>query len=262
VDFAERYGPWALIAGSSEGLGAAFADQCAQRGCNVVLVARRASLLEETAAHLRDSYDVATRELVMDLAGADAGAVVAGEVEDLDVGFFVYNAAYAPQGLFVDVPVADHLRSITINVTTPTVLAHALGRKMRDRGRGGIVLVSSGAANGGMKIFTTYAAGKAYELILGEGLWDELRDAGVDALGYVVGATATPTFEKSTEEDAVKAMSARTPDQVAAQLFEALGAGPRAYSHPGDEERARASAARPRAEVVAATGEMISSVWH
>jgi short-subunit dehydrogenase len=262
MDFAEQYGPWALVAGASEGLGAAFADECAQRGCNVALIARRAALLEETARSVRERHGVETREIVADLGRADIGDVVATAAGDLDVGLFIYNAAFAAQGLFVDVPLEDHLLSIAVNVTTPTVLAHALGRKMRDRGRGGIVLVSSGAAHGGMKIFTTYAAAKAYELILGEGLWDELRDAGVDALGYVVGATATPTFAKSTEQDAVKAMSARTPQQVAAQLFEVLGTGPRGYSHPGDEERAQAGAARPRAEVVAATGEVISSVWH
>ena len=262
VDFAQQYGPWAVIAGASEGLGAAFADECAQRGCNVVLIARRASLLEETARGVRDRHGVETREIAADLSRADIGEVVASETDDLDVGLFIYNAAFAAQGLFVDTPLDDHLFSIAMNVTTPTVLAHALGRKMRDRGRGGIVLVSSGAAHGGMKIFTTYAAGKAYEMILGEGLWDELRDSGVDALGYVVGATATPTFEKSTEADAAKATNARTPAQVAAQLFEVLGKGPRGYSHPGDEERAQAGAARPRAEVVAATGEMISAIWH
>ena len=186
---------------------------------------------------------------------------MASETDDLDVGLFIYNAAFAAQGLFVDTPLDDHLFSIAMNVTTPTVLADAARLKMRDRGRGGIVLVSSGAAHGGMKIFTTYVAGKAYELILGEGLWDELRDSGVDVLGYVVGATATPTFEKSTEADAAKATNAdarggrrralRGPRQGSARV-----------SHPGDEEREQAGAARPRAEVVAATGEMISAIWH
>jgi uncharacterized protein len=160
------------------------------------------------------------------------------------------------------VPLDDHLRGVAMNVTTPTVLSHLFGRPMVDRGRGGIVLVSSGAAHAGMKVFTTYAAGKAYELILGEGLWDELREHGVDALAYVVGATATPTFVKSSEHDAVTATGARTPEQVAAQLFEVLGTTPRGYSHPGDEGRAGAAAGRPRTEVVAAVGETISAIWH
>jgi short-subunit dehydrogenase len=199
--------------------------------------------------------------IAADLGRADIGELVATVTDDIEVGLFIYNAAFAPQGLFVNVPLDDLVTNIAVNVTTPTILSHMLGKKMVERGRGGVVLVSSGAAHGGMKIFTTYAAAKAYELILGEGLWDEFRDHGVDALGYVVGATATPTFVASSEEDAVKATNARTPEQVAAQLFEVLGTGPRGYSHPGDEERAMASAGRPRAEVVAATGEMISSVW-
>jgi short-subunit dehydrogenase len=261
MDFNEQYGPWALIAGASEGLGAAFADECAQRGCNVVLIARRQELLEGTAAGLRERHGVETRTLVADLGRPDIGELVASVSADIDVGFFVYNAAFAPQGLFVNVPLDDLVTNIAVNITTPTVLSHMLGKKMVDRGRGGLVLVSSGAAHGGMKIFTTYAAAKAYELILGEGLWDEFRDHGVDALGYVVGATATPTFSASTEQDAVKATNARTPEEVAAQLFEVLGKGPRGYSHPGDDERAMAAAGRPRAEVVAATGKLISSVW-
>jgi uncharacterized protein len=261
MDFAEQYGPWALIAGASEGLGAAFADECASRGCNVVLIARRQELLDETAAGIRERHGVETRTLVADLGRPDIGELVASVTDDIDVGFFVYNAAFAPHGLFVNVPLDDLVTNIAVNITSPTVLSHMLGKKMVDRGRGGLVLVSSGAAHGGMKIFTTYAAAKAYELILGEGLWDEFRDHGVDALRYVVGATATPTFSASTEQDAVKATNARTPEEVAAQLFEVLGKGPRGYSHPGDDERAMANAARPRAEVVAATGKLISSVW-
>ncbi len=262
MDFNEQYGPWALVAGASEGLGAAFAAGCASRGCNVVLIARRQELLEETAARIGAAHGVDTRVLVADLGRPDIGERVASVTDDIDVGLFIYNAAVAPQGLFVDVPLVVHIQNIAVNVTTPTVLSHMLGKKMVERGRGGLVLVSSGAAHGGMKIFTTYAAAKAYELILGEGLWDEFRDHGVDALGYVVGATATPTFAASSEQDAVKATNARTPEQVAAQLFEVLGTGPRGYSHPGDEERAMARANQTRAEVVAATGRMISSVWH
>ena len=160
--------------------------------------------MEETAAGIRERHGVETRTLVADLGRPDIGELVASVTDDIEVGFFVYNARRSP-GLFVNVPLADHLQNIAVNCTTPTILSHMLGKKMVDRGRGGLALVSSGAAHGGMKIFTTYAAAKAYELILGEGLWDEFRDHGVDALAYVVGATATPTFSASTDADAVKA---------------------------------------------------------
>jgi short-subunit dehydrogenase len=261
MNFAERYGPWALVAGASEGLGAAFADECAKRGTNVVLVARRRQLLEETAARIRAEHHVETRVLTADLGRADIGELVASVTDDIEVGLLIYNAAAAPTGPFVDVPLDEHIVNIAVNVTTPTVLSHMLAKKMVPRGRGGIVLVSSGAALGGMKVFVSYAAAKAYELILGEGLWDELRDHGVDALGYVVGATATPHFIASSKLDAVTATGARTPQQVAERLFEVLGTGPRGHSHPEDEGRAAANAALPRAEVVAATGRLTSSLW-
>src|SRR6476646_3135320 len=94
MDFNEQYGPWALIAGASEGLGAAFADECASRGCNVVLVARREALIEETAAGIRERHGIETRTLVADLAQPDVGELVASVTDDIDVGFFVYNAAF------------------------------------------------------------------------------------------------------------------------------------------------------------------------
>src|SRR5262249_51741774 len=123
MEFSEQYGPWALIAGASEGLGAAFADECARRGCNVILVARRETLLDETAVRLRDAHGIETRTVVADLGRGDIGDVLSGATDGLDVGLFVYNAAFAPQGPFVDVPLDDHLRGVAMNVTTPTVLS-------------------------------------------------------------------------------------------------------------------------------------------
>jgi len=261
MEFNERYGPWALVAGASEGLGAAFADECASRGCNVVLIARRAHVLDETAAKIRAAHGVETRVLAADLGSSDIGDMVAEATDDIEVGLFVYNAAAAPMGPFVEVDLAEHIVNIAVNVTTPTVLTHMLAKKMVARGHGGVVLVSSGGALQGMKIFVSYGAAKSYELMLGEGLWDELRDHGVDALAYVVGATATPHFVESTDKDAVEATGAITPEQAALRLFEVLGTGPRGYSNPRDEASAIANAALPRAEVVAATGRITGPLW-
>jgi uncharacterized protein len=274
--FTERYGPWAVVAGASTGLGAAFADQAATRGDNVVLLARRRELLEETAAGIRDRHGVEVRAVTVDMADPDVGTIVTAATDDLDVGLFIYNAAAEPQGRFVDTPLEELLLNVTVNCATPTILTHHYARKMAARGRGGIVLVSSMAALQGIKIFTHYGAGKAYELILGEGLWDELRDVGVDALAYVVGSTATPNFlenaGKMTLPDpeqlqellgagAAEAAAPRLPEDVAAALFDQLGAGPRAYSHPDDRARAEADGLRTREDVVSTVGEMTSRFW-
>ncbi|MEZ4356176.1 MAG: SDR family NAD(P)-dependent oxidoreductase [Myxococcota bacterium] len=278
IDLTERYGPWAVVAGASTGLGAAFAEELARRGMNVVLLARRATLLEETAAGLRERHGVSVRPVTVDLASPDLWSVVSAATDDLEIGMLVYNAMYDPTGRFLEVPLAEHLKAVAVNCAAPTILAHELGRRMVDRGRGCVVLVSSMAALQGIKVFASYGAGKAYGLILGEGLWDELREQGVDALAYVVGATATPHYvemqeaasgARPTEAQLAEVRQAgseavaapRTPEQVAAALMPLLDRGPRGYSHPDDEARAEADARRPRREVVDAMGKMTSLVW-
>ena len=273
-DFAARYGRWAVVAGSSEGLGAAFADEAAARGLDVVLVARRQGALEETAARIRTEHGVEARTIVADLADPDAPARVLAATDDLEIGLFIYNAAASAQGPFVEVELEPLLTNIAVNVTAPTVLTHTYGRRMKERGRGGIALVSSMAALQGTKVFAAYAAAKSYELILGEGLWDELRDHGVDAIGYVVGATATPTMlatrgldadapAEATRMDAGdgRAIDPRTPQAVARALYDVLGTGPRGYSHSDDQRAAEAGATRPRIDVVTAMGKITSQFW-
>jgi short-subunit dehydrogenase len=274
MDFTARYGRYALIAGASAGLGAALADGAAVRGLDLVLVARRKGVLEHTAAALHERHGVDVRTVVADLAEPDAVERIADATADIDVGLLVYNAAAEPQGPFLDTPVEDLLANIAVNCTTPTLLVHALGGSMVARGRGGIVLVSSSAALQGIKVFVAYGAAKAYELILGEGLWDELRGHGVDALSYVVGATATPELLSRTPQAASNNPAARqnlppdtaldhlrTPQQVAATLFEDLAGGPRRYSHAADEARERANAGLTRAEVVTRIGEQTTALW-
>jgi short-subunit dehydrogenase len=274
----ERYGPWAAVAGASTGLGAAFADELARRGMNVVLMARRTALLEETAAGLRERHGVSVRAVTVDLAAPDLWDGVSAATDDLEIGMLVYNAMLDPTGRFLDVPLEQHLRAIAVNCSAPTILTHELGRRMANRGRGSIVWVSSTAALQGVKVFASYGAGKAYGLILAEGLWDELREQGVDVLAYVVGATATPHYlemqaageRAAPTEEQIQAvaqagseavMAPRTPEQVASALFPFLDRGPRQYSHPDDEARANADATRSRREVVEEMGKMTSLVW-
>src|SRR4051812_48963440 len=107
--FADRYGPWAFIAGASMGIGAALSHEAAARGLNVVLNARGKEQLERTATEVADKHGVETRTLAADLADPEIGTVVAAAVDDLDIGLFVYNAAVAPAGRFLDVDLDKHL---------------------------------------------------------------------------------------------------------------------------------------------------------
>lgn len=244
-----RYGPWALIAGASEGLGAAFAHAAAQRGLNVVLVARRSDALDDVASEIRDRHDVQTRQITADLSKTDAPEQIYDGVRDLEIGMLISNAASEPQGPFLDLPLDRHLFAIDVNCRAPLALAHLLGQEMVTRKRGSIVLVTSLGGLCGLPIFSSYGASKAFGWNLGECLWDELAPHGVDALSYVVGSTRTPNLERSGAPEAHLA-NAVAPEIVAENLFSVLDQGPTQYSMPDVAEAAEGLFAMPRAQAV------------
>lgn len=197
IEFRQRYGPWALVAGASAGLGAAFAEQLAARGLNLLLVARRQDALDHLATGLRSGHGIEVRTLAADLGRPDLQAIVRQFTDGLDVGLLVYNAAHSVIGPFLDQPVEEHLRVVDVNCRGPLLLAHLLGAAMAKRGRGGIVLMTSTAGSQGGPWISTYAASKAFNLLLAEALWDELGSRGVHVVACRAGATRTPGYEAS-----------------------------------------------------------------
>src|SRR4051812_34121056 len=140
--FREKYGPWAVVAGASEGLGAAFATALAARGVHLLLIARRAELLQSVAEQLRAGAKIEVRTAVCDMARPDLPATLEALTTDLDVGLGIYNAAHAPVGDFVTRSIDELLHVVDVNVRGPLVFARTLAPKMVARGRGGIVLMS------------------------------------------------------------------------------------------------------------------------
>jgi short-subunit dehydrogenase len=222
--FAKRYGPWAVIAGASVGLGEAFARQLAARGMSLVLIARRQDALEGLASALRAAYNVDVRILAADLGRPDLLSFVQAATADLDVGLVVYNAAFSTIGAFLDRPLAEHLRVIDVNCRGPLVLAHHFGKAMAVRHRGGIVLMSSTAGSQGGPWISSYAASKAFNTVLGEALWDELSASGVDVVVCRAGATRTPGYESSKPRPS--RVPLLDPNFVAERTLAALGRGP------------------------------------
>jgi short-subunit dehydrogenase len=221
--FAKRYGPWALVAGASEGIGAAFARELARRGLDLVLVARRPEGLAAVKREIADLAAVEVRCIPLDLARADAAALLERELADLDVGIVVCNAALAPAGTFLEIPLDEQLAAIDVNVRGPLALAHRFGRRMAERGAGGIVLMSSLTAFQGSPFVATYGATKSFLLTLAEGLWLELAPRGVDVLAVCAGATRTPRY---LERARGRAPGELEPDPVAREALAALGGGP------------------------------------
>ena len=141
-DFVARYGRWAVVAGASEGIGAAFARCLAERGMDVLLIARQEQLLRDLAAELRDRFAVQTRCLVQDLADDALAEVIADITADLDIGVVVYNAAFVSVGRFLDVAPADLEKLVRVNVRGPVTVLRTLLPAMVERRRGAVVLMS------------------------------------------------------------------------------------------------------------------------
>jgi short-subunit dehydrogenase len=221
--FRTRYGPWALVAGASEGLGAEFATQLAARGLNLLLIARREDVLAQLSARLRSEYAVEVRPLALDLAREDLTQALTEAIGELEVGLLVYNAALSMIGSYLDIALEDHLREIAINCRAPMTLAYLCGQSMRKRGHGGILLMSSLGGAQGSALLVNYTATKAYNRLLGEGLWDELRSHGVDVLACCPPAVSTPGYLASAPQGS---MSALTPRVVVSEALAALGKGP------------------------------------
>jgi uncharacterized protein len=222
-DFHVRYGPWALVAGASEGLGAEFAAQLAARGLNLVLIARRADALAEVSARLQSAYEVEVRTLPLDLAREDLASVIAEATDELEIGLLVYNAALSMIGPYFAISLEDHLREVAVNCRAPMTLAYLLGLPMLKRKRGGILLMSSLGGSQGSALLVNYTATKAYNRLLAEGLWDELREQGIDVLTCCPPAVSTPGYVASAPKGA---MSALTPQAVVNEALAALGKGP------------------------------------
>ena len=218
--FVRRYGRWAVVAGASEGLGAAWAEVLAARGLHLLLIARRPEALDSTAASIRARHAVEVRTAPYDLSGAGFASELERLTERLEVGFAVFNAAHAPRGQFLDLALDDQLRSIDVNCRGPLTMAHVLGRRMAARGRGGLVFMSSLTAFQGSPFLATYGATKAFNLVLGEGLWFELRTRGVDALACAAGATRTPGFIRASPDGEPGMIE---PAQVVEEALEQLG---------------------------------------
>jgi short-subunit dehydrogenase len=261
VEFRRRYGPWALVAGASDGTGEWFARAIAEQGVNVLLLARREALLASLAAELRAEHGVEARALAADLTQEDLDARVAAATRDLEVGLLVYNAgAVHGAGMFHEQPVEHALGLVALNCTGPVLLAHRLGARMRARGRGGIVLMTSMVAFAGSAYVAAYAATKAFDRILAEGLWHELHPHGVDVLGVVAGATRTPSLLASSSSFAAYP-GLMEPEEVARGALAFLGRGPIWVAGATNRATAKALSPVPRIPLIDGMSQATAGIY-
>jgi short-subunit dehydrogenase len=262
-DFLQQYGPWALIAGASQGLGAAFAGQIAERGLNLVLVARRAEKLNDLAEHFAEQYAVQVRVVSLDLSEEGSIGSLVERTSDLEIGLLVYNAAYSRIGPFFAATLEQHQKEIDTNCRAPLALVYLFGERMLSRKRGGIILMSSLSSSQGTALISNYSATKAYNLILAEGLWEELRSKGISVLACCAGATRTPNYLLSLQRSgAHERFAAMLPESVAREALAALGKQPSVI--PGRSNRLSGFIMRrllPRSVAIRFMGKVLRGMY-
>ena len=254
MTFAEHYGPWAIIAGATAGVGRALTDRIASEGVNCLLIANDSADLERVAAEVRELYGVEIEILSLDLSSANSSDRIVEATGSREIGLYVSNAGADPHGArFFDRDLDTWLGLVSMNAITPMRVCHHFGKQMKDRRRGGIVLIGSGACYGGSSYTAAYAAAKAFGLCLADGLWVELKPFGVNVLYAALGPTDTPSLHALLKRQGLPPLSnLAVPTDVAEQVLAQLPNGPVFNWGLGDEETGHApiSAAARRKRVL------------
>jgi uncharacterized protein len=247
VTFAERYGPWAIVTGAAAGMGAAFADELARRGVQVIGVDR-------------DRCDT-PRSLVVDLTSSDAAETITEAVADLDIGLVVSNAALSYVGPFLEQSLDAGLAQLRMNCELPLRLVHHYLPPFVERGRGGIILLSSLSSMRGAPLVSGYAATKAWNLLLAESLWDEVRDRGVDVLAVLPGSTRTPGWLSSQPQSSLGTTNVMEPAEVAVESLDALGHHPSVVPGQTNRDSEAFMASMDRTEAVKVMGDVMRTMY-
>lgn len=189
----------ALITGASSGIGSIYADRLAQRGYDLVLVARDEDRLTALSRELEARYGVRAAVLVADLTLPDQLARVERRIrEEPRLAVLINNAGNAyPKGL-LEGDIELHQFSMNLNVVAVTRLAASAAKPLAARGRGAIVNISSVLAlMTDRPDDTVYSAAKAFVLAMSEALSVELKDHGVVVQAVLPGATRTEIWQRA-----------------------------------------------------------------
>jgi short-subunit dehydrogenase len=219
-----RFGPWALVTGSSSGIGEALARQLAASGLNLVLIARRGPLLERLGRELNRQFNIDYRVVELDLTSGDILTPIRAATDDLDIGLVVSNAGGPFPGAFLSLSEDALFGQLRLDVTAPLQLVHHFVPKLAARRRGGLLLVGAMGATGGLPLVALTSAGKSFVESLGRSLHDEFSKLGVYTTVLIVGPTDTRVIDMLGLDRARLPMKPQSPAATAAEALAALGA--------------------------------------
>ncbi|WP_405982727.1 SDR family NAD(P)-dependent oxidoreductase [Streptomyces sp. NBC_00158] len=252
-----------LITGASAGLGVEFARQWAERGADLVLVARRLDRLEELAVDLEKRYGVTAHVIAADLARPGAAAALRAELDarGITVHSLVNNAGFGSHGPFVRQDMAQINEMIQLNVTAVTELTRAFLPDLVADGRGALVTVASAAAYQPTPAMAVYGASKAFVLSFTEAVGYETRHSPLRVLAVSPGPVSTEFFDVVGSRDAAVGRMA-TPEQVVTATRRALERAktpPSIVAGLANRVSAVASALTPRRLTLAVSGRILKA---
>lgn len=233
----------ALVTGPTAGIGRSFAHQLAARGHDLVLVARDAERLESEAANLRRRHGIEVEVLVADLADRGQLATVEARLADPDrpVDLLVNNAGFGLKGRFLDNDVEAEQAMLDVLVVAVMRLSHSALSAMSQRGRGGIINVSSVAA---FLPRGTYSAAKSWVNSFGEWAAQEYRPDGITVTTLCPGFTRTEFHERmDVGRDSAPAFLWLDADELVRQALKDHDAG-KVLSVPGAQYKVVAGVTR------------------
>jgi hypothetical protein len=189
----------ALVTGATSGIGAAFAEELARQGYDLILTGRREELLSAVADRVRASHGVSVQTIIGDLTGGETEKLVIGTIESEDVEFLVNNAGSGLSADFVtsDRAKLEQLREILAGI--PSRFIHAALPAMVEAGRGTIINVGSLAGRLAVPGSSVYVAAKIYLERLSETLALELFGKGVVVQALIPGYVRTD-FHRSVPD--------------------------------------------------------------
>lgn len=221
--FREKYGPWAIITGASSGIGEEFARQLAPKGLNLLLIARRIDKLELIASELRAEFGIEVKSVQADLTQDNFMNSIDPAIDGLEIGLLINNAGIGITGDFLDHTLEQELDLLHTNCRAPLILTHAVAPRMVQRGKGGIIFVSSLVAFIAAPNWLGYSSSKVYDLYIANALWGELRDKGIDVQALCPGVTETGFGKKSGISKRTKSLGRMQKEPVVDESLRKLG---------------------------------------